>query len=323
MSLGLSLAYALCPLPVYAQRTLPAPARAAERGEVEYSQAGRTLVLLPFPSAGTSPTLSPQFSSHRTLLPLSSPPPHSSSQPPPPGQPWTDERTNRRPDDARVDLHRSCDMAAISTLGARASLNPTTTDHDWRFPRRPDNDNADSGAGAMIAELTEGNGTASATSAAATGVAHGSSSTTGSSSSKTRIGGSASNRSPAALRDTVKQLRFDLSDTMAAAKGTLSKSPALPGFSDGIAGMSSSPEEQAKEDPLAMQVWRLFAKTKQSLPNQERMENLTWRMMHANLKKQDQNGEGSQNRYASVMHCRLAKKPLPTANYFPSIFLCS
>lgn len=47
----------------------------------------------------------------------------------------------------------------------------------------------------------------------------------------------------------------------------------------------SSPEDMAKRDPLATQVWRAYARARETLPNGARMENLTWRMMHLNLKK--------------------------------------
>ena len=42
------------------------------------------------------------------------------------------------------------------------------------------------------------------------------------------------------------------------------------------------------KDPLATQIWKLYSKTKKQLPNQERMENLTWRMMAMNLRKRRQ-----------------------------------
>lgn len=45
------------------------------------------------------------------------------------------------------------------------------------------------------------------------------------------------------------------------------------------------PEQLAKEDPLATQVWKMYAKTKANLPHGHRMENLTWRMMALALKK--------------------------------------
>lgn len=43
-----------------------------------------------------------------------------------------------------------------------------------------------------------------------------------------------------------------------------------------------------KKDPLGTLVWKLYKKTKAELPNQERMENLTWRMMAMNLKRKEQ-----------------------------------
>ncbi|KAI9266633.1 hypothetical protein BDA99DRAFT_27755 [Phascolomyces articulosus] len=42
---------------------------------------------------------------------------------------------------------------------------------------------------------------------------------------------------------------------------------------------------QSKQDPLATQVWRLYTKAKDTLPNASRMENLTWRMMAMTLNK--------------------------------------
>ncbi|KAI9725758.1 MAG: hypothetical protein M1828_002641 [Chrysothrix sp. TS-e1954] len=46
-----------------------------------------------------------------------------------------------------------------------------------------------------------------------------------------------------------------------------------------------SPEELQKKDPLGIQIWKLYSKTKSQLPNRERMDNLSWRMMSMNLKK--------------------------------------
>ncbi|KAG6862256.1 hypothetical protein C0995_002187 [Termitomyces sp. Mi166 len=45
------------------------------------------------------------------------------------------------------------------------------------------------------------------------------------------------------------------------------------------------PTQLAKEDPLATQVWKMYARTKATLPHAQRMENLTWRMMALALKK--------------------------------------
>ena len=49
----------------------------------------------------------------------------------------------------------------------------------------------------------------------------------------------------------------------------------------------NNPDEMQKKDPLAIQIWKLYGKTKTQLPNQERMENLTWRMMAMNLKRKE------------------------------------
>ncbi|KIY53113.1 hypothetical protein FISHEDRAFT_55459 [Fistulina hepatica ATCC 64428] len=45
------------------------------------------------------------------------------------------------------------------------------------------------------------------------------------------------------------------------------------------------PEKLKKSDPLATQIWKMYARTKATLPHAQRMENLTWRMMALALKK--------------------------------------
>ena len=50
---------------------------------------------------------------------------------------------------------------------------------------------------------------------------------------------------------------------------------------------SANPEEMQKQDPLGAQIWRLYHKTKTQLPNSERLENLTWRMMSMNLRRKE------------------------------------
>jgi len=63
----------------------------------------------------------------------------------------------------------------------------------------------------------------------------------------------------------------------------------FPTWKDDAAGEElDSPDEMQRKDPLATQIWRLYSKTKKQLPNQERMENLTWRMMAMNLRKRKQ-----------------------------------
>ncbi|KIR40695.1 GATA type zinc finger protein asd-4 [Cryptococcus deuterogattii 99/473] len=48
------------------------------------------------------------------------------------------------------------------------------------------------------------------------------------------------------------------------------------------------PEQMAEKDPLAAQVWKTYARARDILPNGQRMENLTWRMMHLTLKKKEE-----------------------------------
>ncbi|KAF2689082.1 hypothetical protein K458DRAFT_399911 [Lentithecium fluviatile CBS 122367] len=68
-------------------------------------------------------------------------------------------------------------------------------------------------------------------------------------------------------------------------KGMLADSifPALKNDADG-ADMGS-PEEMQKNDPLGTQIWKLYSKARTQLPNAERMENLTWRMMALNMRR--------------------------------------
>lgn len=58
------------------------------------------------------------------------------------------------------------------------------------------------------------------------------------------------------------------------------------GGSRGGASEETDPAALAKEDPLATQIWRMYAKQRDQLPNAARMENLTWRLMSLSLRKQ-------------------------------------
>ncbi len=50
----------------------------------------------------------------------------------------------------------------------------------------------------------------------------------------------------------------------------------------------ADPTEMQKNDPLGIQIWKLYRDTKTQLPNRERMDNLSWRMMSLNLKRKEQ-----------------------------------
>jgi GATA-binding protein, other eukaryote len=136
----------------------------------------------------------------------------------------------------------------MGTSSPAASMNPTSTEHDFRFPRRPE----------PRSVAPAGRQPASATSA---------------------------HFAASDLRSSLLDVKIDLSTTYDTAQGDLLNSAAFPGLRDDSANLDRSPEELQHEDPLAAQVWRFFSRTKQLLPNQERMENLTWRMMAMNLRK--------------------------------------
>ncbi|KAI9486926.1 MAG: hypothetical protein EXX96DRAFT_604972 [Benjaminiella poitrasii] len=56
--------------------------------------------------------------------------------------------------------------------------------------------------------------------------------------------------------------------------------------------ITNNNDAQVEKDPLASQVWRMYTKAKDTLPNSSRMENLTWRMMAMTLltkKKKEKN----------------------------------
>jgi GATA-binding protein len=125
-------------------------------------------------------------------------------------------------------------------------MDPTMTEHDFRFPRRPhhpgrhDDDGGDyDGLTSTSSELSKGFGVAN--------------------------------------NDLLGSALF----------------PSLDNAAD------DSPwaiDEMQKDDPLAAQVWKFFAKTKQQLPNQQRLENLTWRMMALSMRKKKQEDEARQYR---------------------------
>ncbi|ODA78679.1 hypothetical protein RJ55_06061 [Drechmeria coniospora] len=122
------------------------------------------------------------------------------------------------------------------------AMDPTTTEHDYRFPRRPE----------------------------------------------TRIGGPAvagaphnlpRDAAPSSVADGLKDDRDDTSGLLDAAL--------FPSLHDA----PLSVDQMKVDDPLATQVWKFFKTTKERLPNQRRMENLTWRMMALSMRKKTQSEE--------------------------------
>ncbi|RMZ79014.1 hypothetical protein DV737_g3648, partial [Chaetothyriales sp. CBS 132003] len=85
------------------------------------------------------------------------------------------------------------------------------------------------------------------------------------------------------------------------ASNDLLRDAVFPAWQDDAGGSSiDSPEEMQRKDPLGTQIWKLYSRTKSRLPNQERMENLTWRMMAMNLKRREQMQLAQQSREQSA-----------------------
>ena len=131
------------------------------------------------------------------------------------------------------------------------SMATSITEHDFRFPRRPDQH-----------EPTKR--------------------TTAQSNS---IHPSRSRHTTAAPRSKLDQSTGD-----SVARSDILRGSLFPAWKDDIGGEEDldDPEEMQKKDPLATQIWKLYARTKKSLPNQKRMENLTWRMMAMTLHRKRQ-----------------------------------
>lgn len=94
--------------------------------------------------------------------------------------------------------------------------------------------------------------------------------------------------------------RLDLSpNEKETRKGLLRESFFEPFKNDANRLESDSPEEMQKQDPLGTQIWKLYHKTKGQLPNSERLENLSWRMMSMNLRRREL--ERQRYRFVSIL----------------------
>jgi GATA-binding protein len=103
-----------------------------------------------------------------------------------------------------------------------------------------------------------------------------------------RTGSSTTARRPTTSRVSLAGDKLDLLLEDSVARSELLRESVFPDWKDDASrGDIGSPDEMQKKDPLATQIWKLYSKTKTQLPNQERMENLTWRMMAMNLKRRE------------------------------------
>ncbi|KAL2198677.1 hypothetical protein P885DRAFT_32915 [Corynascus similis CBS 632.67] len=153
--------------------------------------------------------------------------------------------------------------------GPLAPMHPTMTEHDFRFPRRP----VDSPTGARKPDrLDAAPGTKASASTTGMRIA-----TTGS--NPTTIGAAGG------LRPGLQDSRLNLPLTHSGAYIDVLRAAAFPPFQQTVRRETQNLEEMQRDDPLATQIWKFYAKTKQLLPAQERMENLTWRLMHLRLQR--------------------------------------
>jgi GATA-binding protein len=144
-----------------------------------------------------------------------------------------------------------------------ASTSTSITEHDYRFPRRPEQQHEHSHDGLPTSDSTF-----------------------------PQLDSSDTNSMGASALDSLHFL------AESNARKDLLRESFFPSWKDDAAGEElDNPDEMQRKDPLATQIWRLYSKTKKQLPNQERMENLTWRMMAMSLRKRKQQEEAA--RYAS------------------------
>lgn len=89
-------------------------------------------------------------------------------------------------------------------------------------------------------------------------------------------------------RKKKKDGKLDFSQPDSVADRAMLRDSIFPEWQDGVPHNAvDSPDEMQRKDPLATQIWKMYTRTKSQLPNQERMENLTWRMMAMSLRRQE------------------------------------
>jgi len=100
---------------------------------------------------------------------------------------------------------------------------------------------------------------------------------------------------------------MDLSPSEDAARRGMLEDAMFPAFGNDASSPSvESPEQMQKNDPLGTQIWRLYSRAKTQLPNAERMENLTWRMMAMNMRRAElDRNKGYECRHVPRADCSL------------------
>ncbi|KAK5175336.1 Sodium- and chloride-dependent GABA transporter 1 [Saxophila tyrrhenica] len=115
--------------------------------------------------------------------------------------------------------------------------------------------------------------------------------------------------------------KLDLSPTDSAArKGLLRETVFNEWKNDATDLEAEDPEEMQKKDPLGTQIWKLYHKQKGQLPNSERLENLSWRMMSMNLRRKELERQGlaarqrGQNAPSGIAQLRKSSEQTNVAN---------
>jgi hypothetical protein len=89
---------------------------------------------------------------------------------------------------------------------------------------------------------------------------------------------------------------------------------------------SNDSKNDSKKDPLSSQIWRLYTKAKDNLPNGSRLENMTWRMMAMTLNKRrnsngiqiDQNNSSPTTTGTTTTTTTTVTASSPQNHYLPS-----
>ena len=106
---------------------------------------------------------------------------------------------------------------------------------------------------------------------------------------------------------------MEVSSTQDSARRGMLQDAIFPAFgNDAGTPSAESPEQMQKNDPLGTQIWKLYSRAKMQLPNAERMENLTWRMMAMNMRR----AEMDRNKgyaYVAICFCAATSEPSSTS----------
>jgi hypothetical protein len=168
---------------------------------------------------------------------------------------------------ARRNMTATSSVTGLPPANATTlTMHPTVTEHDFRFPRRPFDNNPAGPYGGGTGERMTGRA------------------------ANMRFSGGQLAASTRAKADPSPSGGFqvNISRYGGSTDHELLSSAMFPVVENGMSGNLETLEQMQQNDPLATQVWRFFSRTKQNLPAQERMENLTWRMMHMKLRKGEQ-----------------------------------